>query len=70
MTFEKWVIKYFGKDVAFPEACRDAYVAGKASGRKEARKLLKRTMDAIPDYIDGRNDQLIKAIDNYLEKLK
>lgn len=70
MTFEKWVIKYFGKDVAFPEACRDAYVAGEASGRKEARKLLKRTMDAIPDYIDGRNDQLIKEIDNCRKGMK
>lgn len=25
MTFDDWAIEYFGKDVDFPEACRDAW---------------------------------------------
>ena len=33
---------------------------------KSTRKLLERAIDAIPDYVDGRNDKLCNAIDRWL----
>ena len=34
MTFEQWVEEYFGKDVSYPDACRDAWNAATLSERR------------------------------------
>lgn len=34
---------------------------------KSARKLLTKALDAIPSYDDGRNDELIDDIEEWLE---
>lgn len=33
---------------------------------RKARKLLGEALDALPDYVDGRNDKLITKIENWL----
>ncbi len=41
-----------------------------AAARKQiqaARRLLQRSMDALPSYTDGRNDRLEEAIEKWLE---
>lgn len=35
---------------------------------KRLLKLLERALDAMPDYIDGRNDTLAAAIERELER--
>ena len=51
------------------EKLEKANAALKASRKQSraARRLLTRALDAIPDYMDGRNDLLCNAIGKWLE---
>lgn len=33
---------------------------------KRAEELLRKFLDALPHYIDGKNDRLAKSIENFL----
>lgn len=37
---------------------------------RAARKLLERSLDAIPDFVDGRNDRLCNAITKWIDALE
>lgn len=37
---------------------------------KAASRLLERAIDSIPDFIDGRNDRLVRSIEKWIDGQK
>ena len=62
MTFEEWAIKYFGKGVDFPEACRDAWNAAAMAEREVCASEIESMAGGVHE-LDTDGDALLGAAD-------